>query len=104
MVLQLCPVLGDHTYSARVGTVLGQRFLLPAESTKPRKQVPKPACLMPSGSRWGGDGGQHLQTLIMQIRDWEAALLVSKAICSPILLCDLEQVTPPLVPFSQSVQ
>lgn len=39
MVLQLCPVLGDHTYSARVGTVLGQRFLLPAESTKPRKQV-----------------------------------------------------------------
>nr|XP_025872759.1 mitochondrial mRNA pseudouridine synthase RPUSD3 isoform X2 [Vulpes vulpes] len=39
MVLQLCPVLGDHTYSARVGTVLGQRFLLPAESTKPQRQV-----------------------------------------------------------------
>uniref|UniRef100_A0A2K6FHF0 RNA pseudouridine synthase D3 n=1 Tax=Propithecus coquereli TaxID=379532 RepID=A0A2K6FHF0_PROCO len=39
MVLQLCPVLGDHTYAARVGTVLGQRFLLPAESTKPQKQV-----------------------------------------------------------------
>uniref|UniRef100_A0A8I3WXD0 Pseudouridine synthase RsuA/RluA-like domain-containing protein n=1 Tax=Callithrix jacchus TaxID=9483 RepID=A0A8I3WXD0_CALJA len=39
MVLQLCPVLGDHTYSARVGTVLGQRFLLPAESTKPQTQV-----------------------------------------------------------------
>ncbi|KAB1264673.1 Mitochondrial mRNA pseudouridine synthase RPUSD3 [Camelus dromedarius] len=39
MVLELCPVLGDHTYSARVGTVLGQRFLLPAESTKPRRQV-----------------------------------------------------------------
>ncbi|XP_049718247.1 mitochondrial mRNA pseudouridine synthase RPUSD3 isoform X3 [Elephas maximus indicus] len=39
MVLQLCPVLGDHMYSARVSTVLGQRFLLPAESTKPRKQV-----------------------------------------------------------------
>ncbi|XP_078207739.1 mitochondrial mRNA pseudouridine synthase RPUSD3 isoform X6 [Callithrix jacchus] len=38
MVLQLCPVLGDHTYSARVGTVLGQRFLLPAESTKPQTQ------------------------------------------------------------------
>ncbi|XP_030657926.1 mitochondrial mRNA pseudouridine synthase RPUSD3 isoform X3 [Nomascus leucogenys] len=39
MVLQLCPVLGDHTYSARVGTVLGQRFLLPAENTKPQRQV-----------------------------------------------------------------
>nr|XP_031542121.1 mitochondrial mRNA pseudouridine synthase RPUSD3 isoform X2 [Vicugna pacos] len=39
MVLELCPVLGDHTYSARVGTVLGQRFLLPVESTKPRRQV-----------------------------------------------------------------
>ncbi|XP_032987861.1 mitochondrial mRNA pseudouridine synthase RPUSD3 isoform X1 [Rhinolophus ferrumequinum] len=39
MVLQLCPVLGDHKYSARVSTVLGQRFLLPAESTKPQRQV-----------------------------------------------------------------
>ncbi|XP_029772754.1 mitochondrial mRNA pseudouridine synthase RPUSD3 isoform X3 [Suricata suricatta] len=53
MVLQLCPVLGDHTYSARVGTVLGQRFLLPAESTKSRRQVLDEAllrrlCLTPS--------------------------------------------------------
>uniref|UniRef100_A0A667GSG6 RNA pseudouridine synthase D3 n=1 Tax=Lynx canadensis TaxID=61383 RepID=A0A667GSG6_LYNCA len=53
MVLQLCPVLGDHTYSARVGTVLGQRFLLPADSTKPQRQVPDEAllrhlCLTPS--------------------------------------------------------
>ncbi|OBS79395.1 hypothetical protein A6R68_18255 [Neotoma lepida] len=39
MALQLCPVLGDHTYAARVGTVLGQRFLLPAETTKPQRQV-----------------------------------------------------------------
>ncbi|XP_006872273.1 PREDICTED: RNA pseudouridylate synthase domain-containing protein 3 [Chrysochloris asiatica] len=39
MALQLCPVLGDHTYSARMRTVLGQRFLLPAESTKSPKQV-----------------------------------------------------------------
>uniref|UniRef100_A0A4X1UUB7 Pseudouridine synthase RsuA/RluA-like domain-containing protein n=1 Tax=Sus scrofa TaxID=9823 RepID=A0A4X1UUB7_PIG len=39
MVLQLCPVLGDHKYSACVGTVLGQRFLLPAENTKPQRQV-----------------------------------------------------------------
>lgn len=39
MVLELCPVLGDHTYSARVGTVLGQRFLLPAASTKTQRQV-----------------------------------------------------------------
>ncbi|CAO2606145.1 Mitochondrial mRNA pseudouridine synthase Rpusd3 [Lemmus lemmus] len=39
MALQLCPVLGDHTYSARVGTVLGQRFLWPAMTTKPQRQV-----------------------------------------------------------------
>uniref|UniRef100_A0A2K6V7V3 RNA pseudouridine synthase D3 n=1 Tax=Saimiri boliviensis boliviensis TaxID=39432 RepID=A0A2K6V7V3_SAIBB len=39
MVLQLCPVLGDHTYSARVGTVLGQRLLLPSESTQRKTQV-----------------------------------------------------------------
>nr|XP_051685593.1 mitochondrial mRNA pseudouridine synthase RPUSD3 [Oryctolagus cuniculus] len=39
MTLQLCPVLGDHVHSARVGTVLGQRFLLPAESTKPQTQA-----------------------------------------------------------------
>ncbi|XP_008696126.1 mitochondrial mRNA pseudouridine synthase RPUSD3 isoform X1 [Ursus americanus] len=55
MVLQLCPVLGDHTYSARVGTVLGQRFLLPAESTKPQRQVLDGAlirrlCLSPAQS------------------------------------------------------
>ncbi|XP_039087193.1 mitochondrial mRNA pseudouridine synthase RPUSD3 isoform X2 [Hyaena hyaena] len=53
MLLQLCPVLGDHAYSARVGTVLGQRFLLPAESTKPQRQVLDEAllrrlCLTPS--------------------------------------------------------
>ncbi|KAM8759015.1 mitochondrial mRNA pseudouridine synthase RPUSD3 isoform 2-T2 [Rhynchonycteris naso] len=53
MVLQLCPVLGDHKYSARVGTVLGQRFLLPAESTKSQRQVLDEAllrrlCLTPS--------------------------------------------------------
>ncbi|XP_015989955.2 mitochondrial mRNA pseudouridine synthase RPUSD3 isoform X2 [Rousettus aegyptiacus] len=39
MALQLCPVLGDHRYSTCVGTVLGQRFLLPAESIKPQRQV-----------------------------------------------------------------
>ncbi|XP_005333877.2 mitochondrial mRNA pseudouridine synthase RPUSD3 isoform X1 [Ictidomys tridecemlineatus] len=39
MMLQLCPLLGDHTYSARLGTVLGQRFLLSAQSTKPQNQV-----------------------------------------------------------------
>lgn len=53
MALQLCPVLGDHTYSARVGTVLGQRFLLPVKSTKPQRQVPKSTCLQPSGVGWG---------------------------------------------------
>ncbi|MBZ3875285.1 RNA pseudouridylate synthase domain-containing protein 3 [Sciurus carolinensis] len=39
MMLQLCPLLGDHTYSARMGTVLGQRFLFSAQSTKPQRQV-----------------------------------------------------------------
>lgn len=39
MALQLCPVLGDNTYAARVGTVLGQRFLWPATTTKPQRQV-----------------------------------------------------------------
>lgn len=39
MALQLCPILGDHTYAARVGTVLGQRFLWPAKTTKPQRQV-----------------------------------------------------------------
>ncbi|ETE58438.1 RNA pseudouridylate synthase domain-containing protein 3, partial [Ophiophagus hannah] len=35
----LSPVLGDHVYSSRVGTVLGEPFLLPAEETPPRTQV-----------------------------------------------------------------
>ncbi|KAG8516906.1 Mitochondrial mRNA pseudouridine synthase RPUSD3 [Galemys pyrenaicus] len=39
MALQLCPLLGDHTYAARASSVLGQRFLLPAESSKPQRQV-----------------------------------------------------------------
>lgn len=68
MVLQLCPVLGDHRYSARVGAVLGQRFLLPAESTKPQRQVPKAFCPLPPGAGPGDEGGQHLQTLPVQLR------------------------------------
>ncbi|KAJ6668185.1 hypothetical protein lerEdw1_015562 [Lerista edwardsae] len=39
LTLILSPVLGDHVYSSRVGTVLGEPFLLPAESTLPRTQV-----------------------------------------------------------------
>ncbi|XP_016279968.2 mitochondrial mRNA pseudouridine synthase RPUSD3 isoform X3 [Monodelphis domestica] len=39
MVLQLCPVLGDHLYSARVGSVLGESFLLPVETSVPQTQV-----------------------------------------------------------------
>ncbi|XP_051011031.1 mitochondrial mRNA pseudouridine synthase RPUSD3 [Acomys russatus] len=39
MALQLCPILGDHTYATCVGTVLGQRFLWPAKTTKPQRQV-----------------------------------------------------------------
>ncbi|KAJ7317150.1 hypothetical protein JRQ81_003312 [Phrynocephalus forsythii] len=39
LTLILSPVLGDHVYSPRVGAVLGQPFLLPAETTLPRTQI-----------------------------------------------------------------
>ncbi|XP_053157571.1 mitochondrial mRNA pseudouridine synthase RPUSD3 isoform X2 [Hemicordylus capensis] len=39
LTLILSPALGDHLYSSRVGTVLGEPFLLPAETTLPRVQV-----------------------------------------------------------------
>ncbi|XP_034633330.1 mitochondrial mRNA pseudouridine synthase RPUSD3 [Trachemys scripta elegans] len=39
LTLLLCPALGDHVYSARVGTVLGEPFLLPAGSALPHTQV-----------------------------------------------------------------
>ncbi|XP_051837795.1 mitochondrial mRNA pseudouridine synthase RPUSD3 isoform X1 [Antechinus flavipes] len=39
MVLQLCPVLGDHVYSGRVGSVLDESFLLPLEAVIPQTQV-----------------------------------------------------------------
>ncbi|XP_029457020.1 mitochondrial mRNA pseudouridine synthase RPUSD3 [Rhinatrema bivittatum] len=37
--LKLCPVLGDHLYSARVGKVLGEPIFLPVETVQPRTQV-----------------------------------------------------------------
>uniref|UniRef100_A0A8C8RPY5 RNA pseudouridine synthase D3 n=1 Tax=Pelusios castaneus TaxID=367368 RepID=A0A8C8RPY5_9SAUR len=39
LTLLLCPALGDHMYAARVGTVLGEPFLLPVGSAVPRTQV-----------------------------------------------------------------
>ncbi|CAM5153652.1 unnamed protein product, partial [Natator depressus] len=39
LTLLLCPALGDHVYSARVGTVLGEPFPLPAGSALPHTQV-----------------------------------------------------------------
>ncbi|XP_048712559.1 mitochondrial mRNA pseudouridine synthase RPUSD3 isoform X3 [Caretta caretta] len=39
LTLLLCPALGDHVYSARVGRVLGEPFLLPAGSAVPHTQV-----------------------------------------------------------------
>ncbi|XP_039189292.1 mitochondrial mRNA pseudouridine synthase RPUSD3 isoform X1 [Crotalus tigris] len=39
LTLILSPVLGDHVYSPRVGTVLGEPFLLPAEQSPPRTQA-----------------------------------------------------------------
>ncbi|NWX17540.1 RUSD3 synthase, partial [Aegotheles bennettii] len=39
LTLLLCPVLGDHRHSSRVGRVLGVPFLLPPESTPTRTQV-----------------------------------------------------------------
>ncbi|XP_069062348.1 mitochondrial mRNA pseudouridine synthase RPUSD3 [Pleurodeles waltl] len=37
--MKLCPILGDHVYSARVGKVLGQPIFLPVEYALPRTQV-----------------------------------------------------------------
>lgn len=37
--MKLCPILGDHVYSARVGKVLGQPIFLPVEDALPRTQV-----------------------------------------------------------------
>ncbi|NXP76027.1 RUSD3 synthase, partial [Ramphastos sulfuratus] len=39
LTLLLCPALGDHQYSSRVGRVLGVPFLLPPEATRTRTQV-----------------------------------------------------------------
>ncbi|XP_043830992.1 mitochondrial mRNA pseudouridine synthase RPUSD3 isoform X2 [Dromiciops gliroides] len=39
MVLQLCPVLGDHVYSSRIVSVLGENFMLPVETSVPQTQV-----------------------------------------------------------------
>ncbi|XP_028575535.2 mitochondrial mRNA pseudouridine synthase RPUSD3 isoform X2 [Podarcis muralis] len=45
LILLLSPALGDHVYSSRVGSILGEPFLLPAESTLPRTQVLEDALL-----------------------------------------------------------
>ncbi|CAI5767683.1 mitochondrial mRNA pseudouridine synthase RPUSD3 [Podarcis lilfordi] len=45
LILLLSPALGDHVYSSCVGSVLGEPFLLPAESTLPRTQVLEDALL-----------------------------------------------------------
>ncbi|NXN15749.1 RUSD3 synthase, partial [Indicator maculatus] len=39
LTLLLCPALGDHQYSSRVGRVLGVPFLLPPEASPARTQV-----------------------------------------------------------------
>ncbi|XP_065498409.1 mitochondrial mRNA pseudouridine synthase RPUSD3 [Caloenas nicobarica] len=39
LTLLLCPALGDHEHSSRVGRVLGVPFLLPPEATPTRTQV-----------------------------------------------------------------
>ncbi|XP_071612222.1 mitochondrial mRNA pseudouridine synthase RPUSD3 isoform X2 [Heliangelus exortis] len=39
LTLLLCPALGDHQYSSRVGRVLGVPFLLPPETAPTRTQV-----------------------------------------------------------------
>ncbi|NWX53060.1 RUSD3 synthase, partial [Steatornis caripensis] len=39
LTLLLCPALGDHEHSARVGKVLGVPFLLPPEAAPTRTQV-----------------------------------------------------------------
>ncbi|NWH64117.1 RUSD3 synthase, partial [Geococcyx californianus] len=39
LTLLLCPALGDHKHSSRVGRVLGMSFLLPPEATPTHTQV-----------------------------------------------------------------
>ncbi|OXB78682.1 UNVERIFIED_CONTAM: hypothetical protein H355_002647, partial [Colinus virginianus] len=40
LTLLLCPALGDHQHASRVGTVLGEPFLLPPQETPtPHTQV-----------------------------------------------------------------
>ncbi|KAG9483506.1 mitochondrial mRNA pseudouridine synthase RPUSD3 [Eleutherodactylus coqui] len=36
--LKFCPILGDHTYSARVATILGQNIYVPVDIATPRPQ------------------------------------------------------------------
>ncbi|XP_065543159.1 mitochondrial mRNA pseudouridine synthase RPUSD3 [Lathamus discolor] len=49
LTLLLCPALGDHQHSSRVGRVLGVPFLLPPEPTAPRTQVLDEALLQRLG-------------------------------------------------------
>ncbi|KAM4722768.1 mitochondrial mRNA pseudouridine synthase RPUSD3 [Rhinophrynus dorsalis] len=37
--LLFCPILGDHTYSARVGKVLGEKIYIPVDIALPRTQL-----------------------------------------------------------------
>ncbi|NWS48833.1 RUSD3 synthase, partial [Probosciger aterrimus] len=49
LTLLLCPALGDHQHSSRVGRVLGVPFLLPPESVPSRTQVLDEALLQRLG-------------------------------------------------------
>ncbi|XP_062487660.1 mitochondrial mRNA pseudouridine synthase RPUSD3 [Pezoporus occidentalis] len=49
LTLLLCPALGDHQHSSRVGRVLGVPFLLPPEPAAPRTQVLDEALLQRLG-------------------------------------------------------
>ncbi|KAG8435990.1 hypothetical protein GDO86_007183 [Hymenochirus boettgeri] len=39
VTLMFCRILGDHTYSARIGKVLGENVFLPVETALPRTQM-----------------------------------------------------------------
>ncbi|NXD69076.1 RUSD3 synthase, partial [Eolophus roseicapillus] len=71
LTLLLCPALGDHQHSSRVGRVLGVPFLLPRESVPTRTQVH--GC---SGCWWGAQHGPQGPTeLLPPLQVLDEALL-----------------------------
>ncbi|XP_014802187.1 PREDICTED: RNA pseudouridylate synthase domain-containing protein 3 [Calidris pugnax] len=74
----LCPALGDHQHSSRVGKVLGVPFLLPPEAAPTRTQVLDEELL----SRLGLSS-QQLQRLPLHLH-LQQLLLPQGPLCAPL--------------------